>query len=184
MARTKWIADAESSEVLFNTTHLLLQNITGYFKKIKLEIATEDDDFTKFHNIVFIAQTDSVDTCDNQRDNYLKSAGFFDSSRYPLLKFVGKKYLDAVEDDILLGTLTIKDITKPIELTIEFGGKTIEPDGLTRVAFSAQGKINRKHFDLNATTMANLGSLLIGEEVRFHAEIQLVKLVEEAVLKS
>jgi len=184
MATTKWIADPESSEVLFNTTHLLLQNITGYFREIQLEVATEEDDFTKFYGIVFTAKIDSLDTSDKERDGYLKSAGFFDSSKYPLLKFIGKKYLDSFGEDKLIGNLTIKNITRPIELHVEFSGKTIEPDGLAKVGFSVQGEINRKDFDLNAATMADLGSLLIGEEVRFNAEIQLIKLVDEPVLKS
>jgi len=184
MATTKWIADPDRSEVLFNTTHLLLQNITGYFRKIKLEVATEEDDFTKFYGIVFTAKIDSLDTSDKERDAYLKSAGFFDSSKYPILKFVGKKYLNSFDEDKLIGNLTIKNITRPIELLVEFSGKTIEPDGLTKVGFSVHGEINRKDFDLTATTMADLGSLLIGEEVSFNAEIQLMKLVEEPVLKS
>jgi len=184
MATTKWIADPEGSEVLFNTTHLLLQNITGYFRKIKLEVATENDDFSKFYGIVFNAKIDSVDTADKDRDDYLKSAGFFDSSKYPDLKFVGKKYLNSEGKDKLIGNLTIRNITKPVELNVEFSGKTTEPDGLTKVGFSVQGKIDRKDFDLHASTMADLGGILIGDEVKFNAEIQLVKLVEEPVLKS
>jgi len=183
MATTKWIADPETTEVLFNATHLLLHNISGYFRKINLEVATEDDDFSKFYGIVFTAKVDSVDTSNKERDDYLKSIAFFDASNFGYLKFVGKRYESRNDEDILIGNLTIKNITKPVALNVEFSGKITEPDGLTKVGFSVYGKISRKDFDLNLNTMPDLGSVLIGDEIKFNAEIQLVKLVEESVIK-
>ncbi|WP_159467844.1 YceI family protein [Dyadobacter sp. 3J3] len=178
MATTKWIADPETSEVLFNASHLLSDDITGYFRKINLEVATEGDDFTKFYGIVFTADINSLDTADQERDAYLKSSIFFDAARFGQLKFIGKKYESNQDDDKLSGTLTIKNVTKPIILRIEFSGKIVEPDGIAKVSFSVHGKISRKEFDLNCHSISELGILAIGDEIKFNAEIQLVKLLQ------
>lgn len=178
MATTKWIADPETSEVLFNASHLLLDNVSGYFRKINLEVATEDDDFTKFYGIVFTADVDSLDTADQERDDYLKSGNFFDAARFGKLKFVGKKYENQQNEDKLSGNLTIKNVTKPITLRIEFSGKIVEPDGTTKVGFSVQGRISRKEFDLSCHSISELGILAISDEIKFNAEIQLVKILQ------
>lgn len=178
MATTKWIADPETSEVFFNASHLLLDNVTGYFRKINLEVATEDDDFTRFYGIVFTADVASLDTADPQRDEFLKSGIFFDTARFGQLKFVGKKYQNEQDEDTLSGNLTIKNVTKPVTLGIEFSGKVVEPDGLVKVGFSVQGKISRKEFDLSCHSISELGILAIGDEIKFNAEIQLVKLLQ------
>ncbi|MBE9463373.1 YceI family protein [Dyadobacter subterraneus] len=177
MATTKWIADPETSEVLFNASHLLLDNVTGYFRKIKLEVATEDDDFTRFYGIVFTADINSLDTADQQRDEFLKSNIFFDEEQFGQLKFVGKKYENQQDEDKLCGSLTIRNVTKPISLQIEFSGKIVEPDGNTKVGFSAQGKISRKDYDLTCHSISELRILAIGDEIRFNAEIQLIKIL-------
>lgn len=178
MATTKWIADPETSEVFFNASHLLLDNITGYFKKTNLEVATEDDDFAKFYGIVFTADINSLNTADQQRDEFLKSANFFNAAQFGQLKFVGKKYENDLDEDKLSGSLTIKNITKPVTLRIEFSGKIVEPDGTTKVGFSVQGKISRKEFDLSCHSISDLGILAIGDEIKFNAEIQLVKILQ------
>ena len=178
MATTKWIADPGTSEVFFKASHLLLDNVTGYFRKINLEVATEDDDFTKFYGIVFTADIDSLDTADRRRDDYLKSGNFFDAARFGALKFVGKKYQNEQDEDKLSGNLTIKNVTKPVTLDIEFSGKVVEPDGMVRVGFSVQGKISRKEFDLSCHSISELGMLAIGDEIKFNAEIQLIKILQ------
>ncbi|MBE9461880.1 YceI family protein [Dyadobacter sp. UP-52] len=92
-------------------------------RKFYLEIATEDDDFTKFYGVLFNADLSCLDTNDEQRDNLLKSPSFLNVEKFRSLKFVGKKFGSLNNKGHLTGSLTLKDITKSLDITIEFNGK-------------------------------------------------------------
>ena len=76
--------------------------------------------------------------------------------------------------------MTIKDITNPISLKAEFGGISKDPWGNEKAGFSVEGKINRKDFGLTWNAVLESGGVLISEEVKIYAEIQLVKTMIEA----
>jgi polyisoprenoid-binding protein YceI len=79
------------------------------------------------------------------------------------------------EEYTLHGVLTIRDVTKPVTLAIDFGGIATDPYGNVKAGFSLHGKINRKDFGLTWNAPTETGGLLVSEEVKIHAEIQLVK---------
>jgi polyisoprenoid-binding protein YceI len=176
MATATWILDPTHSLVQFKVKHLMITNTTGTFSKYDVSAETEGEDFAKA-KISFTADTDSVDTGNEQRDTHLKSADFFESAKYPQLKFVATKY-ESVDNDgsyELYGDLTIRDVTKSVKFDVEFGGVIKDPWGNTRAGFAISGKINRKDFGLvwNATTEA--GGFVVGEDVKVHVEIELIK---------
>lgn len=173
-----WKIDPAHSEIQFKVKHLMITTVTGYFKQFDLEVETENDDFTTAKRIEFTAEIDSIDTNNGQRDTHLKSNDFFNAEQYPHLKFIGKKYEAKGDEVILHGDLTIREVTKPITLKVEFGGTVVDPWGQTKAGFTIDGKVNRKEFNLTWDAVTEAGQVVVSNEIKLHAEVQLVKQAE------
>ena len=175
MATTKWALDPTHSEIHFKVKHLMITTVTGSFKSFTAAAETETENFSNA-SISFSADTASVDTGNEQRDGHLKGADFFEADKYPALSFSSTSYAKQNGDEFTLtGNLTIKDVTKPVTLAVEFGGVAKDPWGNTKAGFTLSGKINRKDFGLNWNAVTEAGGLLVSEDVKISAEIQLVK---------
>jgi polyisoprenoid-binding protein YceI len=175
MATTQWLADPAHSEVQFKVRHLMITTITGYFRKFTVEAETEEDDFSTAARIVFTADIHSIDTNNAQRDTHLKSDDFFSAEKYPQIRFEGKKIEQKEETYLLHGDLTIRDITKPVTLDVDFVGVVVDPYGQTKAGFTIEGKIRRKEFNLTWDAVTEAGQVVVSNDVRIHAEIQMVK---------
>jgi len=176
MATTKWALDPTHSEVLFKVKHMMITNVTGHFKEFNIEASTEDDDFSKAQ-ISFSANVNSINTNNEQRDGHLKSGDFFDAEKYPEIKFAVTN-IDSADGDgnlILSGDMTIRDVTKNIKFNVEFAGLNKDPWGNTKAGFTVNGKINRSDFGLNWNAALETGGVLVSDEIRLMAEVQLVK---------
>jgi polyisoprenoid-binding protein YceI len=171
----KWKIDPAHSEIQFKVRHLMITTVTGYFKTFDLEVETESEDFTTASAIRFTADINGIDTNNQQRDTHLKSADFFDVEQYSQLVFVGKQYEVKGEQGLLHGELTIRDVTKPVSLNVEFGGIVIDPWGQTKAGFTVAGKISRKEFGLTWNAVTEAGQVVVSDDIKLHAEIQLVK---------
>jgi polyisoprenoid-binding protein YceI len=153
----------------------MITTVTGFFRKFNLEVETETEDFETASKIEFTADIDSIDTNNGQRDTHLKSADFFDAENHKQLKFVGKKYQADGEDAKLLGDLTIREVTKPVTLHVDFAGTVVDPYGQTKAGFTVTGKISRKEFGLMWNAVTEAGHVVVSDEIRLHAEIQLIR---------
>lgn len=172
---TKWAIDPTHSKVSFKVKHLMISNVLGSFREFEGTATTEGDDFSTAQ-ISFSLNAASVDTEMADRDAHLKSADFFDAEKFPKLTFAGKGLKDLGDDMYeLTGDLTIKDVTKQVTLSAEFGGIGTDPWGNVKAGFSVSGKINRKDFGLNWNTALEAGGVLVGEEVKLSADIELAK---------
>jgi polyisoprenoid-binding protein YceI len=175
MSTTKWNLDPTHSEIGFKIKHLMITNVSGSFAKFTAEADTNGDDFTTAA-ISFSANIDSISTNNEQRDGHLKSPDFFDAATYPTLSFKSSKLEKSSEEEYTLhGDLTIRDVTKPVSLAVDFGGIATDPYGNVKAGFSLNGKINRKDFGLTWNAPTETGGLLVSEDVKINAEIQLVK---------
>ncbi len=175
--KTKWALDPTHSELVFKVRHMMITNVKGEFRKFDASITTDGQDFTK-SSIDVTIDAASIFTNDEQRDGHLKSADFFDVEKYPTLTFKGKSFTKTGDEEYkLIGILTIKDVSKEVELDVEFGGINKDPWGNEKVGFSVAGKINRKDFGLNWNAALETGGVLVSEEVKISAEVQFVKQV-------
>ena len=176
MATTKWVADPTHSEIGFKIKHLMFTNISGSFNKFEISAATDKEDFSHAA-IEFTAEAASVSTGNDQRDEHLKGADFFDAEKFPALKFKATRYENVDNDGSyeLYGDLTIRDITKPVKLSVEFGGVIKDPWGNIKAAFTINGKINRTDWGLKWNAALETGGVLVSEEVRINCEVQLTK---------
>jgi polyisoprenoid-binding protein YceI len=176
--KTKWKADPVHTEIQFRVRHLMISTVTGYFGKFDLEVETEDDDFTRASKILFTANVNSVSTNNTQRDTHLKSPDFFAADQYDQLEFEGKRFRKHGANYLLSGDLTIRNITKPVEVEVEYGGMITDPWGQKRAGFTVEGKINRKDFQLNWDAVTEAGQVVVSNEINIHCAIELVKQAE------
>ncbi|HMH23758.1 MAG TPA: YceI family protein [Puia sp.] len=175
MAKTKWVIDPAHSEIQFKVKHLMITTVTGNFSTFNLELETEGTDFNTASGILFTADIDSVDTNNEQRDGHLKSPDFFHAAEHAQLKFVGTKYETRDDEAKLHGDLTIRGITKPITLNVEFGGMVTDPYGQIKAGFTVTGKVSRKEFGLIWSAVTEAGNVVVGDEIKINAEVQVIK---------
>jgi len=175
MTTTKWVLDPTHSEIQFKVKHLMITTVTGYFRNFNASAESNGADFSDA-TISFEAKTASVDTNNADRDAHLKSGDFFDVEKFPALTFKSAAMEAAGEGAFKLsGNMTIKDVTKPVTLDVDFGGIMKDPWGNEKAGFSLSGKINRKEWSLNWNAALETGGVLVSDEVRIFAEIQLAK---------
>jgi polyisoprenoid-binding protein YceI len=175
MAKTIWYLDPTHSEVGFKVKHMMITTVSGKFKSYNVEFSNENDDFTT-SEITFSADVETIDTNNADRDNHLKSADFFDVEKFPKITFKSSGIVKKSDSEYVVnGDLTIKGITKPIILNAEYSGSIKDPWGNIKAGLSITAKINRKDFGLTWNAPLETGGLLVGEEVKIYAEIELVK---------
>lgn len=169
----KWVLDPTHSELTFKVKHLMISNVKGEFKNFTASIDKED--FTK-GSVKVSVETSSVFTNNTDRDNHLRSADFFDAENHPEMTFESTSFTKVEDDEFRLkGILSIKGISKEVELDVEFGGTNKDPWGNEKAGFSFSGKINRKDWGLNWNAALETGGVLVSDEVRIGGEVQFVK---------
>lgn len=172
---TKWVLDPMHSEVTFKIKHLVISNVTGFFKKFEGSCEAPSDSFENAE-IDFSLDVDSLDTNQEQRDVHLKSPEFFNAEQYPKITFKSTSFTKTGEGEFdLSGNLTIKDITKPVTLQVEFGGQASDFYGNLKAGFEVTGKINRKDFGLVWDGITEAGSVVLGEDVKLMINAQFAK---------
>lgn len=175
MSATKWNIDNSHSEIHFKVKHLMVSWVTGSFKQFNATVETSNEDIStaKLH---FTADINSISTNNEQRDAHLKTGDFFEAEKYPQLIFESDKLEKIDEENYkVYGTLTMRGVSKKIILNAEYGGKTQDPWGNTRIGFSVSGKINRKDFGVSFSMISETGGILLGEDVTISANAEFVK---------
>ncbi len=174
MATTNWVFDPAHSDLQFKVKHLLISTVTGNFKEFNGSV-TAGDNFDNAQ-INFETSIDSLTTHNEQRDAHLKSPDFFEMDKYPKLSFASTQFIRKGEDTYELeGDLTIKGITKPVKLTVDYNGTAQDPYGNTKAGFELNGKINRKDFGLSWNALTEAGGMVVSDEVKLLGNIQLLK---------
>ncbi len=171
---TIWSIDPTHSEVLFKVKHLVISTVTGQFKEFNGQLESENENFNDA-KIFFEASVKSISTNNQDRDTHLKSPDFFDVEKYPTVSFESTSFKESSGDYSLEGNLTIKDITKKVNLNVEFGGVMVDPYGNTKAGFEISGKINRKDFGLTWSAVTEAGGVVVGDELKLIMNVQVVK---------
>ncbi|WGQ07599.1 YceI family protein [Pedobacter gandavensis] len=174
MATTQWSLDPTHSELQFKVKHLMITTVTGSFNSLTASLTSDADDFENA-KVTFEAELNSIDTGNTDRDNHLKSADFFDAEQFPKMTFTSSSFEKDGSDYVLKGDLTVKGVTKPIKLNVEFGGIATDPWGNTKAGFTINGKINRTDFGLTWNAALETGGVMVSEDVRILGELQFVK---------
>lgn len=177
--KTKWTIDPTHSEVQFKIKHLVISTVTGSFGKFSAEVETDGENFESA-KIKFTAEANSISTGTEQRDGHLNSADFFDSANHPTIDFVSTTFTKSDTDKYkLAGNLTMRGVTKLIELDVEFGGIMKDFYGNIKAGFEVTGKIKRKEFGLTWDGITEAGGIVVSDEVKIVANVQFAKVVVE-----
>lgn len=169
---TTYSVDPAHSQVGFVVRHMGFSKVRGRFSEFEGTIEMESGSLESLRAEANI-EAASIDTRSDQRDEHLRSADFFDSENHPRLTFTTREVRASGDDRFtILGDLTIRGTTRPVELKAEFLGEGVDPWGGSRIALEARTKINRKDFGLTWNQMLEAGGVLVSEEVEIVLEIQ------------
>ncbi|HWA72849.1 MAG TPA: YceI family protein [Polyangiaceae bacterium] len=168
-----WVIDSVHSHVGFSVKHMMVSTVRGQFKTYTGTVRLDADDFAKsqFEGEIDVASitTDNVD-----RDNHLRTNDFFDAQNHPKITYKSTR-IDSKGDGqyVVHGDLTIRGVSKPIALDVEFLGTGKNPWGKTVAGFNARGSVNRKDFGVNFNAALETGGVLVGEKVNIEIEVEL-----------
>jgi polyisoprenoid-binding protein YceI len=171
--KTNWVIDPGHSEIQFKVKHLAIANVAGTFKTFSGHAVCDGDLFAGAI-ISFEMDAASIDTNNIERDKHLRSDVFLNAEKFPKITFGG--VITQEEDDYrLTGDLTLLSTTKRISLNVKHTGTGIGRFNDTRAGFEITSKINRKDFGLDFNLLTEMGSLVVGDEIRIHGDIELIK---------
>jgi polyisoprenoid-binding protein YceI len=168
-----WTIDESHTTVGFTARHLMITKVRGRFGKVE-GAATIDLDRLQSSVRATIDLT-SIDTGDAGRDEHLRSADFFDVENHPTMTFTSTSVKEDGGDHTLYGDLTIKGVTHPVQLDLEFDGVSGDPWGGTRAGFTATGEINRKDWGLEWNVALESGGVLVADKIKLSLDVELVK---------
>lgn len=176
---TRWNVDKAHSEVQFKVKHLMINTVTGSFNDYDVQVESTGTDFTAA-KVLFTANVASLTTGNEMRDNHLRSDDFFNAEAFPAMVFESTSMTPTSGDNFKLeGTLTIRDITKPVSLDVIYGGSMVDFYGNHKAGFEATAKINRKEFGLAWNGITEAGGVVVSDEVRILLNVQLQQIVTE-----
>ena len=175
MAATKWNFDPVHSNIAFSVRHMMIARVHGHFTKWTGTLLI-DDDKPENSSIEVDIDAASIATKEQQRDDHLRSADFLHAEQYPTLTFRSTR-VEKVDDEHFKvnGDLTIRGVTRPVVLDVEYFGRSKDPWGGERVGFSGKTSIQRKDFNLTFNIPLEGGGVVVGEKVDIVLDIQAVK---------
>ena len=169
--KTKWTIDSSQSDVLIKMRHSIIAYLAGTINKFDGHIDIANNEIEDA-SIQFSLDVKNKDNKLEQIDSNLKMTDLFDVNQYPIISFKSTSF-EKINKNInfLKGNLTIKNITKPVELDAEFIGIN-DYNGNQKAAFEVTGKINRKDFGLTYNSFNQNGGLALGQDIKLIANLE------------
>jgi polyisoprenoid-binding protein YceI len=176
-----WTLDPHHTSVSFSAKHLGVATVRGRFTKVDGEVNLDDPNDPTTASGAVVIDAASVDTANEGRDQHLRNADFFDVERYPEIRFA-LKGVEKVGDDKykVLGDLTIRGVTRQVELDYEHSGSVTDPYGNLRVGGSLTGSIKRSDWGLSWNVPLGDGGLLVSDKIKLEIDGELTQVKEAA----
>jgi len=176
-----WKFDPYHLQVEFAVKHFGMMTVRGHFTEVDAS-GTLDPDSPHLSALEVTINSASLKTHNEQRDNDLRSSNFLETDKYPTITFKSTRIEPAGNDRYALtGDLTIKDTTRPVTLQVQRYGELNDARMGHRLAYSAEGEINRKDFGLTMNMLVD-GRWIVGDEVKMSIELELVEQPQEAAV--
>jgi polyisoprenoid-binding protein YceI len=173
----KWTVDKSHSNVKFTITHLVVSEVEGSFKMFEGSMENVKVDLSDA-KINFTVDVNSIDTDNEKRDGHLKGDDFFSAEKFPAMKFTSTSMKSVGDNKYkLAGNLTIRDVTKPVEFDVAYGG-SVAAMGTTKLGFKAKTTINRFDYNLKWDKATESGGLVVSKEVDILVNVELNKVKE------
>jgi polyisoprenoid-binding protein YceI len=170
-----WKIDPAHSKIIFNTKYLVISDVEGQFNKFEGTFNASKPDWSDLTANVTV-DVASLSTDNEMRDNHLKSDDFFNAEKFPTINFssTGIKMIEK-NKYVLTGKLTIRDVTKDVQIPLVYSGTVKDPWGNIKAGFKATGKINRKDYNLKYNNAAATGEAVVSDDVEFTINAVLIK---------
>lgn len=163
--------DLSHSTVEFVVRHLMISKVRGRFGSYRGTVVIGDR--PEDSSVEVSIDAASISTNDEQRDGHLRSGDFFDVDQYPTVGFKSTAVEPAKGDHWnVTGDLTIRDVTKPVVLDVEFEGAQTDPWGNGRIGFSASTEIDREDWGLSWNQALETGGVLVGKKIKIELGVE------------
>lgn len=174
----RWEIDPGHAEVAFVGRHFMLTRVRGRFLNVKggVDIGVRPED-SKVEIEIDMA---SVASGDRARDDHLRSADFFDVERHPVATFVSDAVVWSQSEGHLRGSLTIRNVTRPVDLEVDYLGQVTDPWGNDRAVFSGQGTINREDWGLTWNQILDGGGVIVSKTIEIDIQAEFIRVPEGA----
>ena len=168
-----YVVDAAHSHAGFVVRHLMVSKVRGAFSGVSGTVEVSDDVTASTVEVEIDPAT--VDTRDAGRDEHLRSADFFGTEEFGSITYTSSGIRRDGGGWVLDGDLTIKGVTRPVSLALEFLGAVTDPWGGSRLGFTAGGELDREDWGLNYNQALETGGVVIGKKVTLEIEAELVR---------
>ena len=170
--RTVWQIDPSHTSVSFAIKHMMIATVRGAFTDVRGSVVT--DGTPEGSSVEVEIGVASINTGQEPRDAHLRSADFFDAEQFPTMAFVSREIRALDTDEFTMtGDLTIRGITKPVELHVTSNGTGRDPWGNDRAGFTATGKFDRSAYGLVWNQALETGGVLVGNDVKITIDAEL-----------
>ena len=170
-----WTIDPTHTTLAFSARHAMVAKVRGRFAEFEGQFVLDGDNIAASTASLTI-QAGSIDTRTPDRDAHLTSPDFLDVESFPTLTFVSTSARQAGPTTfVVTGDLTIKDVTKSVDITFEMLGVNGDPWGGTRIGFEGSTEISRKDFGLTWNVAIEGGGVLVGDKVKIELDVEGVK---------
>ncbi|THU36014.1 YceI family protein [Niastella caeni] len=173
--KATWAIDPIHSTIRFDAKYLMITSVSGWFMEFEGTVVSEQDCFAN-SEIQLTIYAHSLNTGNDERDNHLRSADFFDAKQFPVIQFRSNAVTMQEKNIHVSGVLSVKNIEHPFTFTAIFLGFCSDPLGNAKAAFEMDTVLNRKDFNITWNQFFDKNGLLLSDEVKVHCDLQLLKL--------
>lgn len=173
--KSAWVIDPVHTKLRFDAKYLMISTVSGWFRELEGSVLSSVDDFSDCE-IALTIYTNSLYTGIDERDNHLRSPDFFDARKYPTILFQSSSVSSDSNGMKIKGTLSIKDISQPIEFSAKYHGRVKDPNGNTKAGFELDAVFDRQDFNISWNQFFDKQGILISDQVHIHADVQLLQL--------
>jgi polyisoprenoid-binding protein YceI len=168
-----WAIDKAHTKVGFAVKHMGVSTVRGEFHDFDGSLDVDENGNLSATGVVRVA---SVSTNQEQRDEHLRSADFYDAENYPDPTFESTG-IEQVDDENfkIVGDLTIHGVTNEIELNAEHGGVDVGPEGEHRTGFEVTGQLSRKDYEMKFNAALGSGNAVVADKVKLTLDVEAIK---------
>jgi polyisoprenoid-binding protein YceI len=175
MSSERWQIDSSHSGIHFTVRHLVIAKVRGQFSRWTGSLEAPGTDFARA-SVGVVIDASSIDTGVADRDAHLRSADFFDVERHPEITFTSTGVTRTGDGRLnVTGALTIKGVTRDVDLDVEVLGRAKDPWGNERAAFSATTSVDRREFGLTWNQVLEAGGVMVGDRIEIAIDIEAVR---------
>jgi len=168
-----WALDTTHTDVSFTARHLMVTKVRGRFPVIEGAVTIAENPLES--SVVATIDAAGVNSGEAGRDDHLRNADFFDVEKFPTITFRSTKVEATRDGDYkLTGDLTIKDVTRPVTLDLEYLGTIASPFGDQRAGFSASTEISRKDWGLGWNMALEAGGVVVGDKIKLNIDAETI----------